>query len=114
MKIDVRFRSEMDEAVALKDHVHRRADFQLGRFEHELTHVVVRLSDVNGPRGGLDKRCQVTAKGRKIGAFAIDELQGDARAAVDVALERASRQVSQKLARTRSVRRGPRPSLAFH
>ncbi|NQW04803.1 MAG: hypothetical protein HQ485_12340 [Acidobacteria bacterium] len=33
------------------DQVHRRLRTALGRFSHKLTHVVVRLTDVNGPRG---------------------------------------------------------------
>lgn len=109
MKIDVRFRGAVGEHAPLKEHVLRRAHFQLGRFGHELTGVTVRLSDINGPKGGLDKRCQVTATGRHIGTLAVDELQGDARAAIDLALDRAGRQVGQKLERTRAVRRDPFP-----
>ena len=40
----------------LKDHIERRLRFALGRFAARIHRLTVRLTDVNGPRGGLDKR----------------------------------------------------------
>jgi putative sigma-54 modulation protein len=105
MRIDIRFRGDLKNTAALREHVLRSAHFQLGRFGQALSEVVVRVSDVNGPRGGVDKRCQVMAKGARIGTLAIDELNGDAKAAIDLALDRASHRVGQQLERSRAVRR---------
>src|SRR5918998_2163446 len=43
----------------LEQYIERRLRFALGRFAGRIGRVTVRLSDVNGPRGGVDKRCQI-------------------------------------------------------
>src|SRR4051812_10993910 len=43
----------------LKDYIERRLRFTLGRFPARIDRLTVRLSDVNGPRGGIDKRCRI-------------------------------------------------------
>ena len=58
MTIDIRFRG-LANSEFLRAHIVRRIHFQLRRLGKALGAVVVRLSDVNGPRGGVDKRCQV-------------------------------------------------------
>lgn len=45
--------------------------FSLSRFAGVITRVTVRFSDVNGPRGGIDKRCRVTAKMRTTGQVTV-------------------------------------------
>ena len=42
--------------------VERRLGFALGRFEDRVHRVSVRYTDVNGPRGGADTTCRVTAR----------------------------------------------------
>src|SRR3954447_23488504 len=43
----------------LRDYIERRLQFALGRFAARIHRLTVRLTDVNGPRGGLDKRCRI-------------------------------------------------------
>ena len=43
----------------LQTHIERRLRFALGRFDGRIGRVTVRISDVNGPRGGIDKRCRI-------------------------------------------------------
>ena len=40
----------------LRAHVERRFQFAMSRFQNYVLRVSVRLSDINGPRGGVDKR----------------------------------------------------------
>lgn len=111
MKIDVRFRGQVGEHEALREHVLRSAHFQLGRFGHALSAVVVRLSDVNGPKGGVDKRCQVSAGGPQVGSLIVEELQGELKAAIDLTMERLARALGQRLERLREARRAGPASL---
>lgn len=104
MKIDVRFPG-LDASEALRAHVVRRIHFQLSRFDGDVAAVMVRISDVNGPRGGADKRVHVTVRGPVLSPVTIDGLGPDPYAAADVALKRAARTVSRDLARVRAVRR---------
>ncbi|MBI4956712.1 MAG: HPF/RaiA family ribosome-associated protein [Myxococcales bacterium] len=104
MKIEIRFRSiaANDE---LEEHAVRRVHLELARFGREVDAVVVRIADVNGPRGGVDKRCQVTVSGRRVGAVAVDGRHEDAFAAVSLALGRGARAVGRGLERSRAARR---------
>ena len=43
----------------LKDLLRKRVEFAFDRFQHKIQKVRIRLSDVNGPKGGIDKHCQI-------------------------------------------------------
>ena len=59
---------------ALRDHALRRVHTALRRFAPRLGDVHVRLSDVNGPRGGVDKRCHVNVVVPGLRAITVHEL----------------------------------------
>lgn len=101
MRLDIRGR-HLPLTPAIHAHVARRLHFALGRFGASLARVAVRVTDVNGPRGGVDKRCQilVDAPGRRI---TIDEVDRDLYVAIDRAAERAGRATERALARLRAA-----------
>jgi ribosomal subunit interface protein len=106
MKVEVRLRN-IETSEALREFVARRSGYRLSRFDRHVDSVVVRIVDVNGPKGGADKRCHVTVRGRSLGAVTIEELNEDPYAAAHLALERAARTVRRELERaSRSPRRG--------
>jgi ribosome-associated translation inhibitor RaiA len=109
MKTEVRFHG-LEPSASLRDHAERRIRTQLGRFGRELVTVVVRVGDINGPKGGLDKRCRISVRGPRIGSATIEEFSGDTYSAVDRAVERVSDSISRMLERVRSAWR--RPSFA--
>lgn len=43
----------------LRGYIERRLGFALDRFARSIRKVVVRFADLNGPRGGIDTRCQL-------------------------------------------------------
>ncbi len=49
------------------------------------------MSDVNGPRGGIDKRCQVELRTDGAGSVVVASVASDWRTALDNALARAAR-----------------------
>jgi ribosome-associated translation inhibitor RaiA len=49
-------------APQLRAYAERRLSFALRRFREHVRVVRLRLTDVNGPRHGVDARCAVTAK----------------------------------------------------
>lgn len=84
--------------------VERRAYFNLGRFASRLKRVFVRLEDVNGPRGGDDKRCRIVLRVARL-ADTVVEVQGDSWHTVTArALERAERAVGRAISRQRTLR----------
>ncbi|MCG8669040.1 MAG: HPF/RaiA family ribosome-associated protein [Pseudomonadales bacterium] len=46
-------------SYALQHYVTRRLRFALAPHAHHIKCVIVRLSDINGPRGGYDQHCQI-------------------------------------------------------
>jgi len=104
MKVEVRFRG-LEASDAVREHVIRRVHFQLNRFEGGVSSVGIRIEDINGPKGGIDKRCQVTVLGPSFSPVMVDDLSSDASSAVDMAVDRAARAVGREIERGRAVRR---------
>lgn len=84
----------------------RRAQFVMRRLSWLVPEASVRLSDVNGPRGGIDKRCQVEFKTHGSGRVVITALARDWRGALESALARAARLVIRSWRRSQSQQRG--------
>ncbi len=101
MRIEVRFRA-LDASEPLREHVFRAVHFHLSRFGRELSSVSARIGDVNGPEGGIDKRCQLHVRGPRIGSLMVTEVSADAYAAVDVCAERAGRSLGREIERHRT------------
>jgi hypothetical protein len=71
---------------------------------------VVEFSDVNGPRGGVDKCCRIELRTDGAGSVVVSALAKDWRTALDDALARASRFVRrlwQRIGAERRLRRRP-------
>lgn len=105
MKIELRFR-DLETTDELRMHSERQAHFHLSRFGGELTSVVIRVRDVNGPKGGVDKHCQLTARGPRLRAIRVEAESADVSSAIDMAMERLSRTVGREFDRLRGTHRG--------
>ena len=88
---------------AIRDYAQRRLKTALGRYQSVLASVQVRLADVNGPRGGVDKTCQVRLVGPGVAAIVVHAAALELSAAVDDALHRAAEAVARALGRRRDV-----------
>lgn len=73
---------------------HRRLEYALGRVSSRVRSVTVRLTDVNGPRGGVDKKCAVAVRlARPKRLIVIEDTDADTAIAIDRAADRAARAV---------------------
>lgn len=88
----------------LAEYTGRRLRFALGRFAGRIERVMVRLSDVNGPRGGVDKRCQITVALVPRGAVMVEGSGDDAFVLIAATAKRAGRAVRRDLQKRRSSR----------
>lgn len=86
---------------ALVSHTERAIEKALGRFSRRVTLVSAKLIDENGPRGGVDKRCQLEVTVPRQEKLLVDEQHADLYAGIDVAAERASRLVARLVERQR-------------
>lgn len=100
MKVNVRFKG-FPSSDSLAEHVTRKVHQHLSRFGQRVTAVDARLSDINGPRGGRDKRCFFTVQVEGAPPVAVETLHQDFYAAVDLALGRVAEAVGRNIERTR-------------
>lgn len=107
MNLDVQARG-FNLTPALQDAV--RSELRTLALQDGAHWLQVRLFDVNGGRGGIDKRCLVTLhlNGEKR-AIVATGLDADMYRAIPEAFEKLRRAIGQSADRVRSMRRRPSP-----
>ena len=100
MKLTIRAR-HLDLAPELRDLIHRRLDFALGRLAGEIEAVDVTVADLNGPKGGPDKQCRVRIRCRALGTVVVEHVGSEILPVASLAADRAERAVGRALARSR-------------
>ena len=102
MRIEIR--GHLKATDAIRGHIDRRLRTAVGRVDHRVRTIRIRLEDINGPgRGGNDKACQieaVLASPRK-NPVVVEEVHADLYAAITRAAERLSLAVRRELDRLR-------------
>lgn len=96
----------------LREFIARRLHFALGRFAPRVERVTARVADVNGPRGGTDKRCRMEVKLRGLGSVSSEAHAADVEEAAAFAAERLARGVARALERRQQAKRRPGVSMA--
>ncbi|MDH5612812.1 MAG: HPF/RaiA family ribosome-associated protein [Gammaproteobacteria bacterium] len=86
---------------ALRGHVERRLGFALSTRDDHIQKVMVRLSDINGPRGGEDKCCRIQIVMPHLADVVIEDTMTNLYCAIDRASDRAGRTVNRRLTRQR-------------
>ncbi len=107
------FESRVADGSQLRDLTVERLRFALRRLTVLVPRAKVQFSDVNGPRGGVDKRCQVELKTDGAGTVVIASLARDWRTALDQSLTRATRVLTRSLQRNQKPLRGRTAKLAL-
>jgi putative sigma-54 modulation protein len=94
----------LDLSDALRAYAERRLRFSLAGFAPQLKGVEVRLADINGPRGGIDKTCAIKVILRRFGVVFARAAGDDVYSTVDHAAARIRSAVSRTLSRRRARR----------
>ena len=104
--MQITFESRDADGSQLRDVAVERVRFALRRLTAWVPQAKVQFSDVNGPRGGVDKRCQVELRSDSVGTVVIASLARDWRTALDRSLARATRVLTRSLQRIQKPARG--------
>jgi putative sigma-54 modulation protein len=85
----------------IQTHVERKVHFALDQFNSWITHTLVYLEDVNGPRRGIDKQCRmlVSLKGGK--TIKVEDIDVDMISAINRAADRLGQVVGREVDRRR-------------
>ena len=103
-------------SAAIREHIERRLGFALSAHDEHIPRVTVRLSDINGPRGGEDQCCQIQVILPRLADVVIEDTEAELATAIDRAADRAGRTVARRLARHRDKGRssGARKLLSLN
>ena len=111
MRFDIRIQ-KLDLHQEVSHYIERRLRLSLSRLVSRLRAVNVRVFDVNGPRGGIDKCCRITAHLLPSETVVMQEVDADLFVAIDRATRRISRTFARRLTLERDLRKksnSPRP-----
>lgn len=98
MQMDIQARS-FALTEGLRAHVEQRLRFAMTRFQDQMVRFAVRLSDVNGPKGGVDKGCHPQVRLRGLPDIVVKDTEVD----LYVAGDRAGRTLERYLRQARRV-----------
>ncbi len=85
----------------LRAYVERKLLFALGRYRMLIRRVTVLVADLNGPRGGIDKRCRIVVRLIRSGEVFVEDVDSDLGVVMDRAVDRVGLSVSRELERRR-------------
>jgi ribosome-associated translation inhibitor RaiA len=89
--MQVNFESRTPDSSDLREMAIRRLQFKLRRLSWLIPRARVQFSDMNGPRGGIDKRIQVELNTDVAGTLVATSVASDWRTALEKALTRVVR-----------------------
>jgi hypothetical protein len=101
------------DGAQMRDLSAERVRFVLRRLKALVRRAKVQFTDVNGPRGGVDKRCQVELSTEAAGTVVIASMASDWRTALDRSLGRATRVLTRSVQRSQKPVRGRTAKLAL-
>lgn len=108
MKIEIRTQG-VRRSERLHEHIERRLNFGFDWAQNDVRRVIVSLSDINGPRGGNDKRCRLHIPLLRMRDVIIEEVADDPLIAINRAVDRAARSLERRRSRLRKF--GPTPLI---
>jgi hypothetical protein len=114
MEVVVQARQTRDQAQTLRPLVETRVRAATQRMTGLLSRAVVRLKDLNGPRGGVDKECQIQINTARGDVLVVSSRGSDWRTALDTALSCAMQALARRF-EARKTKPASKPgALAIH
>jgi ribosome-associated translation inhibitor RaiA len=84
-----------------REYVARKLGMKLGKFASSIERVSVRVTDVNGPRGGADQRCRVKVVLSGLPSVVVERQDATREVAIDTALRATEESVRRVIRRRR-------------
>lgn len=95
----------------LRNYVTRRLQFSLNHARQSIGGVIVRISDQNGPRGGIDKQCRIQINVPGMPSIVVSSTAARIAEAVDLAVHRAAMALERTRSRAKSIAHARYPAL---
>ncbi len=88
--------------AADRAYLRRKLGTKLGKFARAIERVSVRITDANGPRGGVDKVCRIKVVLSGLPSVVVEQQHASLQAAMDRALQRTESAVRRSVQRRRT------------
>ena len=82
-------------------YIRRKLGSKLGKYATSIERISVRLTDVNGPRGGVDQRCRIKVVLSALPSVVVERRHADVDAAIDTALRATAEAVRRIVGKRR-------------
>ncbi len=93
----------IDASQALRDYIVERVDSALSRVQDSINFITVRISDLHGSKGGVDKRCQIHLKLSGLPTVVVTGVSASINDAIDSAVQRAAKVVKRAMERAKVI-----------
>ena len=104
MPIEIQARSfVLSQELAI--YIERRIRFTFSNRFEQIQSIRIVLYDINGPRGGVDKRCCIKVALPRLRDVVIEDTESSLYTAIDRAVSRAGRTVNRRLTRQHKLNR---------
>ena len=95
---------------AMERFIQRKTRTMMSASQEQTERLVVRLRDINGPKGGQDKECSVEVTLPNFAPIVVKKRSSNAYASISQALKRASRITLRRIAKRRvAEQKGVKP-----
>ena len=99
-----------------RDNIARKLGMKLGKFASSIERLTVRLSDANGPKGGLDQICHIKVVLSGLPSIVVEETGSALQSAIDRAIKATALAVRRSVQRRRLKglhHRASGPAISF-
>lgn len=104
MNIDLQAR-DFHLTSSIESQIRQKLKVVLNRFGHKIRNLRVVLSDVNGPKGGKDKRCAIKIEMHNLKTIVVDEVTSNMHESISRCSQRAKRTIDKVLNKNRTTTR---------
>lgn len=109
MKLEIRGR-DVQITETLRAYIERRLRFALDRFAVRIGKVRLRVADVNGSRGGVDKHCRLEIWLGRTSPINLESRASSIRAAIDSIARKVGRVIARRVNRRHEFRLSRNPA----
>lgn len=98
---------------ALDNFIQQQAGKSMSACSAQVERLVIRLRDINGPKGGQDKECCVEVKLANFAPIVVSKRSSNTYSSIRTALGRASRTTLRKLSKRRDLKTSVRSTQHY-
>ena len=98
MRFDITFRN-LESSRKIINYIEHKISLTFSRSKHKIEEAKIILSDINGPKGGIDKQCQIILTLARSKPIVVSETQENFHQAIGRCFYRASQCLNRKLKR---------------